>query len=181
MDRTRFDSLARGLAHNDRASRRRLLGGAVGAAFTMLPLATTLAAKGSAKDKARRRHGGSGDANPDLPGTQAGGVWEEKMQICHFGAGSGDYSIETVSAPALPDYLAQGDNLYIDCCVDADCVALPCLSPTGCIEGACAYDTLEGASCALEDGTLGTCSHDGTCIGTTVTSAGSAEPAPPAA
>jgi hypothetical protein len=98
------------------------------------------------------------------PGTLAGGIWDETIEICHFNAETGAYEVIPVPTPTVPEYLNAGDTLYIDCCITAECGALPCLTPSACIEGACAYDPVPGASCALEDGTTGVCDDDGDCV-----------------
>jgi hypothetical protein len=93
-----------------------------------------------------------------------GGIWEETMEICHFDAESGKYTRIAVATTTLPNYLNSGDTLYIDCCVDSECGYLPCYVPTGCIQGACAYDADVGASCALGDGSTGVCNSDAKCV-----------------
>jgi hypothetical protein len=77
-----------------------------------------------------------------------------------------NFQVMMVSLPSLPDYLALGDTLYIDCCVDTDCRKRVCMTPSGCIEGACMYDIIEGAPCALEGGATGYCDAEANCIGT---------------
>jgi hypothetical protein len=162
MDGSRFDALTRGVARD--TSRRRLFGIVLGGAITALPGTAAFAAKGR-----RRRGKGSGqsaDESPGIPGTQVGGVWDDTIEICHFDAETKNYHVMMVSAPSLPDYLALGDTLYIDCCVDTECGKQVCMTPTGCKSGACMYEVTEGASCALDGGATGYCDGDANCIGT---------------
>jgi hypothetical protein len=166
MDGTQLDRIARGIALE--TSRRGLLGGLLGGTLAVLFGTPALAVK---RRKRRGRRDGSGGTDGSEtetmlpPGTLTGGVWEETLDICHFNAEKGRYEVIAVSTVSVPDYLNQGDTLFIDCCTDAECGVLPCLTPTGCIEGACAYDTVQGAPCALGDGTTGVCDADAVCVG----------------
>jgi len=160
MGGKRFDSVTRGLITG--TSRRRMLGGILAGIFILQTGPAALAAK---RGKRRSRGDGSPSAaTPLAPGTLAGGVFENSIEICHYDIETGGYTILPVSPISIPDYLNQGDNLFIDCCVDAECGALPCFSASGCIEGACAYNPTIGAACALQDGTTGSCYEDGVCI-----------------
>ncbi len=160
MDGNRFDSVTRGLAAG--TSRRRILGGVLASIVTMQTGTTTLAAR--RRNRKGRGNGDGVETIPIPPGTLAGGVFENSIEVCHFDFETGEYSVLTVSPISIPEYLNQGDTLFIDCCVDAECGALPCFSASGCIEGACAYNPTIGAPCALVDGTTGSCDEDGVCI-----------------
>lgn len=165
MDGQRFDALAKGLT--TAAPRRQIIASLVGGALAVMAAAPALAVK---KRKRRGKAGGPGDDGVETvesmlpPGTLAGGIWDETIEICHFNAEKGIYEVVPISTPLVPDYLNAGDTLYIDCCTDAECGALPCLEPTSCVQGACAYDVVEGAACALEDGSTGTCDADARCV-----------------
>ena len=165
MDGKRFDAAARGLAAA--TSRRNALGLVLGGAFAAG--ATTPA---MAQNRRRRRRRGDGEAEPAdetlvPPGTLAGGIWEETIAVCRFDA-EGGYEVVAISPTAVPDHLNRGGTLYLDCCIDADCPPRVCLTASGCIEGACAYDNLEGTTCYVEDGSPGVCGDDGTCRSTGV-------------
>ena len=165
MDETRFDTLTRKLARV--SSRRGVLGGALGGALTLLSGSAVVADRGRLR---RRRDNRSGQDEPATiegslpPGVLAGGIWEETLTMCHFDPESGGYKVLPVSTTAVPEYLARGDTLYIDCCVDSDCGWRPCLTSTGCIEGACAYDATVNAQCDLENGAMGICRSDAVCV-----------------
>lgn len=162
MDGKQFDAIARGLT--DAAPRRRLLGGLLGAALAAWSGAPAFAAK---RRKRKGRDGKDGDetAESDLPpGALTGGLWDETIDMCHFDPEAGAYTVLAVPTTSVPDHLAQGDTLYIDCCETAECGALPCFTPSGCIEGACMYDPVPGQACALSDGTTGVCNDDGECV-----------------
>ena len=159
MDGTRFDAVTRGLAAG--TSRRRVLGGLLGGIVAVQSGGSAFAVK---RGKRRNRGGAATDTYPLAPGTLAGGVFENSIEVCHFDPETGGYEILTVSPISIPDYLSLGDTLYLDCCVDAECGSLPCFTASGCIEGACAYDATPGATCALTDGTTGACDADGVCV-----------------
>jgi hypothetical protein len=163
MDGKQFDTAARGLARG--ASRRSVFGAAMAAAVAAATGSTAFALKG------KRKRGRADDAieTPDLPGALTGGIWDETINICHFDFETGEVSVIAIPTPTVPDYLNQGDTLYIDCCVDTDCGPLPCFTPSHCAEGACFYDVTHGASCAVGDGTLGTCNGRGACVPTVTT------------
>lgn len=173
MDQTRFDALARGVARP--AGRRRVLGAVLAGGLAVLTGTTTDAAR------RRKRKGRKNKANSDTPdqtmelppGTLTGGIWDETIEICHYNAETGGYDVTAVSTVLVPNYLNAGDTLYIDCCTDAECGPLPCLEPTSCVQGACAYDVVEGAPCALSDGSTGYCNSDADCVAPTYA------PAPP--
>jgi hypothetical protein len=163
MDGKRFDAATRGLAAEK--TRRGLLATIIGGAFAVGPAGGILA-----QNRRRRRRRG-GDADPDAvdllpPGTLAGGIWEATIDVCSFDAETGDYEVVTISPTAVPEHLNSGGTLYLDCCIDTDCPPRVCLTATGCIEGACAYDNLEGTTCYFEDGTAGVCGDDGRCRST---------------
>jgi len=167
MQDIRFDTMARSLAQaTARAtSRRRALGGVLGAAFVVLKGSSTLADRPRNR---RGRRGGDGqdqtasDALPD--GILTGGVWAETIEMCHFDAETGGYRIVPVSTVAVPQQLNRGDTLYIDCCVSTDCTSTECLTATGCVSGACSFDIALNAQCTLETGAVGICRSDGVCV-----------------
>ena len=80
-------------------------------------------------------------------GVLTGGVWEETLEMCHFDPETGGYRIVPVSTIAVPEQLARGDTLYIDCCVSTECSSTECLTATGCVSGACSFDVAVNASC----------------------------------
>ncbi len=167
MDGKQFDTLARAVTRE--ASRRRLFGALAGAAMGLATGANALAAK----KRKKKRGNAAPDEDPVIPGTQVGGVWDETIEICHFNFEDGSHRVMMVSAPSLPDYLALGDTLFIDCCVDVDCGPLPCTTAPSCIEGACMYEFTGGAPCDLGNGYSGVCDKGGTCVGSVTT-----DPAP---
>jgi hypothetical protein len=156
MDGKQFDMMAREM------SRRRAIGSALGGAIALVTGSSVFAAK-----RNRRRRGDRNDEAPLVPGTQVGGVWDETIEICHFDWETGEHQVMAVSTPSLPEYLNLGDTLFIDCCVDPDCLPQRCLTPSGCIEGACMYDVTEGAGCVI-NGAQGYCDGDGNCIAVAV-------------
>ncbi len=165
MDGKRFDAAIRGLAGG--TSRRGALGLVLGGI-----LAAGATHSAMAQNRRRRRRRGDGEEAPAdetlvPPGTLAGGIWEETIEVCRFDA-EGGYEVVAISPTAVPDHLNSGGTLYLDCCIDGDCPPRICLTATGCIEGACAYDNLEGTTCSLEDGSPGVCGDDGTCRSTGV-------------
>ncbi len=165
MDETRFDVIARKLARL--SSRRRVLGGVLGGTLTLVTGSSAIAIRGKLR---RARRGGQGQAEtatasdvlPD--GVLVGGVWEETLEMCHYDPETGGYRIVPVSTVAVPEQLNRGDTLYIDCCVDTDCTSSECLTATGCLEGACAYDVALNASCSLGNGAYGICRSDAVCV-----------------
>jgi hypothetical protein len=171
MDGKEFDRMARGLT--SQSPRRQIVGGLVGVALAAITGSTASAVK---RRKRRDRGGdgsdGSAEATGEItlpPGTLAGGVWDETIEICHFDPEKGEYRVMPVPTVNIPDYLNAGDTLFIDCCIDADCTGMACFTSSGCIEGACAYDAVPGASCDLGDGTFGVCDADGVCVSSAVT------------
>jgi hypothetical protein len=185
MDDTRFDALTRGLGKP--AGRRQMLGALLGSGLAFLVAESSDAAR-RRKRKSRGKNADTDSADQTMelpPGTLAGGIWDETIEICHYNAETGGYDVTAVSTVLVPNYLNAGDTLYIDCCTDAECGPLPCLEPTSCVQGACAYDVVEGAACALSDGSTGYCNSDAECVAPTyapVTTTGtdSAAYAPPA-
>ena len=167
MDEKRFDTLARSLARL--ASRRRMLGGLLGGALALLAGSPTLANRGKIR---RARRGGHGQeetatASDVLPeGVLVGGVWEETLEMCHYDPETGGYRIVPVSTVTVPERLARGDTLYIDCCVFSDCSSTDCLTATSCISGACAFDVAINAPCHLGNGVYGICRSDAVCVPT---------------
>ena len=164
MDHTRFDELTRGLGKP--AGRRQMLGTVLAGGLAMLAAESADAAR-RRKRKSRGRNAKADDSDQTVelpPGTLAGGIWDETIDICHYNAETGGYDVTAVSTVLVPNYLNAGDTLYIDCCTDAECGPLPCLEPTSCVQGACAYDVVEGAACALSDGSTGYCNSDAECV-----------------
>jgi hypothetical protein len=161
MDGKQFDLIARGLA--GAVPRRRLLSGLLGATVATLGGSSVSAVN---RRKRKGHDGKDGDETETSlpPGALTGGIWDETIDMCHFDPEAGAYKVVAVPTTSVPDYISQGDNVYIDCCDSAECGALPCMSPSGCIEGACMYDPVPGEACALEDGTTGSCDDDGACV-----------------
>ncbi len=187
MDHTHFDELTRGLGKP--AGRRQMLGAFLAGGLAVLAAESTDAAR-RRKRKSRKKNANADNSDQAVeslelpPGTLAGGIWDETIEICHYNAETGGYDVTAVSTVLVPNYLNAGDTLYIDCCTDAECGPLPCLEPTSCVQGACAYDVVEGAACALSNGSTGYCNSDAECVAPTyapVTTTGtdSAAYAPP--
>ncbi len=187
MDHTHFDELTRGLGKP--AGRRQMLGAFLAGGLAVLAAESTDAAR-RRKRKSRGKNANADNSDQAVeslelpPGTLAGGIWDETIEICHYNAETGGYDVTAVSTVLVPNYLNAGDTLYIDCCTDAECGPLPCLEPTSCVQGACAYDVVEGAACALSNGSTGYCNSDAECVAPTyapVTTTGtdSAAYAPP--
>jgi len=167
VNEKRFDTIARGLARIE--PRRRFVGGVLGGTLTFLTGPTAFANRG----KLRRAHrGGQGQAETDsasdvLPeGVLAGGVWEETLEMCHYDPETGGYHIVPVSTVAVPEQLARGDTLYIDCCAPTDCFSTDCLTAKGCVSGACAFEPALNAPCDLGNGEYGICRSDAVCVQT---------------
>ena len=171
MEDTRFDTVARSLARASASattrSRRRVVGGVLGATFAVLTGSSALANRGRFRRGRRGGHGqdetaSASDVLPD--GVLAGGVWEETIEMCHYDPESGGYRIVPVSTVAVPEQLNRGDTLYIDCCVSTDCSSTECLTAKGCVSGACSYKVALNAPCTLETGSLGICRSDAICV-----------------
>jgi hypothetical protein len=169
MEDARFDTMARGLARASARSRRRVLGGVLGATFAVLTGSSTLAIR----DRFRRdRLGGRGQdetatASDVLPeGVLVGGVWEETIEMCHYDPETGGHRIVLVSPVAVPEQLTRGNTLYIDCCVSTDCTSTECLTAKGCVSGACSFDVALNAPCTLGNGAFGICRSDAVCVPT---------------
>src|SRR6476620_2013318 len=138
MDGEQFDFVARRVARQrPQRGEYKALGGGV--------LSRTM---GSSTSAAKKKHNKESSDNSDSaapnPGTQVGGIWDETIAICHGDAASGEVRVMEVSTPTVPQYLTAGDTRLMDCCVDTDCPKRLCLTSTGCIEGACSYDTATG-------------------------------------
>src|ERR687898_2449894 len=165
MEDTRFDRVARSLARA--SSRRRALGGVLGGTFAVLTGSSALANRGKLRRAKRGGHGQdeTATASDVLPeGVLVGGVWEETLEMCHFDPETGGYRIVPVSTVAVPEQLARGDTLYIDCCVDTDCTSTECLTAKGCASGACSFDVALNAPCTLDNGGQGICRSDAACV-----------------
>src|SRR5215213_2396126 len=164
MNEKQFDTIARGLARL--ASRRRVVGGVLGGALTLLTGPSAIAIRGKLRRANRGGHGQDETTTSDvLPeGVLAGGVWEETLEMCHYDPETGGYRIVPVSTVAVPEQLARGDTLYIDCCAPTDCFSTDCLTATGCVSGACNFDVAINAPCNLENGVYGICRGDAVCV-----------------
>lgn len=165
MEGKRFDSVTRGLAWQ--RSRRGLFGVLGGSALAIVASSSGFAAKNK-RDKNKSDDSEGGGPNP---GTQVGGIWDETIAICHWDPESGEVQVMEVSTPTVPQYLNAGDTLFLDCCVDIDCPKRLCLTSTGCIEGACSYDTAAGEACGVGDGTTGVCDKNARCVGSGISDA----------
>jgi hypothetical protein len=158
MEANTFDQIVGGLARH--ASRRRMVGGVIGAATAALTGGVGLGAKTKPSTGRRRRRPSPGGAT-DL------------VTICHVTTGSGDATRLRVGGRALRKHLAHGDVRYQDCCVNGDCKVGACYSAK-CIHGACVKTQLpQGTPCQLDWplGGLGGCTQGGHCV-PTVTSGG---------
>ena len=149
-----------------------MLGGVLGSMLVLKAGSSTLANRGKTRRGKYKRGGRDetadvSDVYGTLPeGVLAGGVWEETIEMCHYDPELGGYRVVPISTVAVPEYLAIGDTLYIDCCIDIDCGWRPCLTSTGCISGACAYDATVNAPCDLGNGETGICRNDAVCVPT---------------
>ena len=171
MEDTRFDTVARSLvqASASARSRRRALGGVLGATLAVLTGSYALADRPRNR---RGRRGGHGQeetaaASDVLPeGVLAGGVWEETLEMCHFDPETGGYRIVPVSTIAVPEQLALGNTLYIDCCAPTDCISTECLTAKGCASGACSCPTRAARSpCSPDSFSVSLCGLRGTARG----------------
>ena len=165
MNEKSFDAVARSLARL--SSRRHVLGGVVGTALTLLAGSSAMANRG--KNRRAGRAGRGQDetvtASDVLPeGVLVGGVWEETLEMCHYDPQTGGYRIVPVSTIAVPEQLARGNTLYINCCVSTDCTSTECLTSTGCVSGACSFEVALNASCHLGTNEYGICRSDGVCV-----------------
>jgi len=140
-------------------SRRGVFAALGGGALSIALGSHTFAAK---KKRNKESSDDSAGAAPN-PGTQVGGIWDETIAICHWDPESGEVRVMEISTPTVPQYLNAGDTLFMDCCVDADCRKRLCLTATGCIEGACSYDTTTGEACGMGDGSTGVCNKNAEC------------------
>ena len=165
MNEKQFDTIARGLARL--ASRRRVVGGVFGGALTLLTGPSAIAIRGKLRRGNRDGHGQdetASDSDVVPEGVLAGGVWEETLEMCHYDPETGGYRIVPVSTVAVPEQLARGDTMYIDCCVSTDCASTDCLTATGCVSGACSFDVALNAPCHLGNGVFGICRSDAICV-----------------
>jgi hypothetical protein len=165
MAEHRFDTIARSLAQH--SSRRRVLGGVLGSTLAVLTGSSISANRGKLRRARRGPHGQeetttTSDVLPE--GVLVGGVWEETLEMCHYDPATGGYDIVPVSTVVVPERLSQGDTLYIDCCVFTDCASTDCLTATGCVSGACAFDVALNAPCNLDNGVSGICRSDAVCV-----------------
>ncbi|MDQ2655612.1 MAG: hypothetical protein M3Z20_21505, partial [Chloroflexota bacterium] len=128
MDHTHFDELTRGLGKP--AGRRQMLGAFLAGGLAVLAAESTDAAR-RRKRKSRGKNANADNSDQAVeslelpPGTLAGGIWDETIEICHYNAETGGYDVTAVSTVLVPNYLNAGDTLYIDCCTDAECGPLP--------------------------------------------------------
>jgi hypothetical protein len=132
----------------------RHLGGVLGGSLALLTGSSSLA---TGAESAARGTGARQDESVVIegvlaPGALVGGIWEETLNMCQYDPESGGFRVVPVSTVAVPEHLARGETLYIDCCADTDCGWRPCLESTGCLEGACAYDATVNAQCDLGNG-----------------------------
>jgi hypothetical protein len=165
VDEKRFDTIVRSLVRL--SSRRRVLGAGLGAAVSLLAGPSVMANRGKIR---RANRGGRGQdetatASDYLPeGVLVGGVFAETIEMCHYDAETGGYRIVPVSTVAVPEQLARGDTLYIDCCVFTDCTSTDCMTAKDCVSGACAFDIATNAPCNLGNGVYGICRSDAVCV-----------------
>ena len=174
MDETRFDTMARRFvrvsARARAGSRRHVLGGVLGSMLVLKAGSSSLANRGKTRRGKYKRGGRDetadvSDVYGTLPeGVLAGGIWEETIEMCHFDPETGGHRIVPVSTVAVPEQLARGDTLYIDCCVSTDCTSTECLTAKGCVSGACSFDVALNAPCTLGNGPQGICRSDAVCV-----------------
>jgi hypothetical protein len=154
MDGTRFDEITQRLA--TAATRRRIVGGALGAAALVTGAALAHfddadAKKGKRKAKGKGKgKGGNGNGK---------GKGRNKVFVCHNA--HGHYRLLRVAEPSLKKgHSRHGDTV----CEPGVCETG---NPTGCDQdtGACTGFDLapEGTECEV-DGVAGTCSADGECV-----------------
>jgi hypothetical protein len=151
MEANTFDQIVGRFATG--SSRRRMLGGVIGAATAALTGGTVLDAKTKTASSSRHSHPGQGGAT-------------DIVTICHFTAGRTDADRLRVGSRALRKHLAHGDVRYRDCCVNGDCKVGACYSAQ-CIHGACVKTQLpQGTPCQLDWplGGLGGCTRGGHCV-----------------
>ncbi len=135
MDETRFDRMTRRLARG--LSRRGMLSAVLGGTVALLTGSSSFANRG----RIRRARDRRGQDEPVViegalpPGVLAGGIWEETLNMCQYDPETGRYHVVPVSTVAVPEHLARGETLYIDCCEVSDCGWLPCYRLTGCLQG----------------------------------------------
>ena len=151
MEETTFDQIVGRLATD--ASRRRVLGGLIGAATAALTGGAVLDAKTRTASRRRRRHPRHGGAT-DL------------VTICHFTAGGTAAERLLVGGRALRKHLAHGDVRFGDCCVTGECEVGACFSAQ-CVHGTCEKTQLpQGTPCQLDWplGGIGGCTPAGNCV-----------------
>ena len=149
MDGTRFDEITQRLA--TAATRRRIVGGALGAAALVTGAALAHFDDAEAKKGKRKGKGKGGNG-------KGKGKGRTKVFVCH--KSHGKYHVIRVAEPSLKGHSRHGDTV---------CAAGPCETgdPTGCDQdsGACVFaQAEEGTECTTEDGATGTCSADGECV-----------------
>ena len=154
MESNTFDQLISRLYTG--ASRRRMLGGVMGAVTAAL--AGGAVPEASAKSSSKRRRKSTGH-----PG---GGAATDLVAVCHVtNSGEGVKPIR-VRRRALRAHLAHGDFRYRDCCVNGDCDVPECFAAQ-CVHGACIQTQLPaGTSCSLAGpaGGIGGCTPAGNCV-----------------
>ena len=153
MEENTFDRFVGRLGRD--ASRRRMLGGMIGAAALALAGGSGLDTSAKTSSRGRRRPGKGGGAT-------------DKVTICHFTAGRQNAERLRVGGRALRQHLAHGDVRFDDCCVNADCEAGACFAAQ-CVSGTCSVTQLpQGTPCQLDWplGGLGGCTQGGNCVPT---------------
>ena len=149
MDNATFDRYVKGLWAG--ASRRRVLGGMLGAATAALaggagPGATpTQAAR---KQRRRPGHGGADDF----------------VAVCHVTGREAPERIRVRGRRALRAHLRHGDFRYGDCCANDDCDVPTCFTGQ-CVSGTCSQTQLPADTpCSYGAGALGYCTADARCL-----------------
>jgi hypothetical protein len=111
MEDMRFDSLSQYLAVE--GSRRRILGGIVAAAASVVTGATALGVKGKAKGKSKDKGKGQGHGAAGAPG-------KNKVGLCHLDDETGLFSYLEVPPPAMKGHLKHGDQPALGGAADCD-------------------------------------------------------------
>jgi hypothetical protein len=163
MDETRFDEISKHVGTD--ASRRRLLGGLIGAVAALLGGATALEAKRNGKGRGKGKGNGRGRGKGHGRGRGRGnnghngngrGQGTEKIQVCHRDEDEGAFNLITVGAPARGAHEGHDDVV---------CELEPCVVATGCNDdGTCITEQApEGTECEIDDQD-GTCDAAGACV-----------------